>query len=285
MTSDIAKGVAAPESSSKRLNACVCILCGRDATGNGFNHFPGFIHKATRYWNNGSPVHVTLTRIVWGMMMKTFVLVSFGFLALAFYELSGGADFDPSEIREQRLAVLAAEEAERAAKKAKQRAPEPAPVVVAEAPKVFVDTDPPLKPLDTDVTRVALNLTTFDAVSTASDAIEEAVAEAQQEAVPQNVSVITSSADTPAIIPSLINPNDGVTAPLSQIGLVEDIRTVSGNRVNVRQGPGTDFGVVGSIVRGDAVIILEDNGDGWVRFESVDGATNGWVADFLLTES
>lgn len=265
--------------------ACVCILCGSDATGNGIHHFPGFLDNPTCYWNLGDRFHVKLSRIVKGMMMKTFILVSFGFLGLVFYEMSGGSDFDPNAIREQRLAALAAEEAEKAAKKAEREAPEPAPVVVAEAPRVFVDTDPPLKPVDAEVTRVALNLTTLEAIPAAAPAIEAAVAEAQGEAVPQNVSLVTSSAETPAIIPSLIAPNDGLQESVSQVSLTEDIRTVSGNRVNVRGGPGTSFGVVGRMVRGDAVIVLEDNGNGWVRFESVDGATDGWVADFLLTES
>ena len=61
-----------------------------------------------------------------------------------------------------------------------------------------------------------------------------------------------------------------------------DIRKVNGTRVNVRGGPGTNFGVVGKLGKGDAVEVVEDNGAGWVRFRSVDGTASGWMADFLL---
>jgi uncharacterized protein YgiM (DUF1202 family) len=54
--------------------------------------------------------------------------------------------------------------------------------------------------------------------------------------------------------------------------------------VNVRGGPGTDFGIVTRLVRGDEVEILEDNGDGWVRLRLLGGGTEGWMADFLLTD-
>lgn len=208
--------------------------------------------------------------------MKRFILLSFGFLGWAFYEMSGGGDFESASDREARL--------------------NPAPEVVVtevtqpqttadattqeETPQV-VDTDPPQQ----DVTRVALNLTTLQ--------------DAQEAETPQNtgqtvnidpetgvaVNIDTlSSADTPAIIPSLIVGDQ--TQPQAQTEVVSntvDVRRVSGNRVNVRGGPGTDFGVVARLVRGDEVEILQDNGNGWVRMRPVDGGTEGWMADFLLT--
>ncbi|WP_422074510.1 SH3 domain-containing protein [Sulfitobacter geojensis] len=181
--------------------------------------------------------------------------------------MSGGSDFDAEAIRAARLA--AAEEP--AVIVQKEIVTTPQPVVLAAAPKVVVDTDPPL---DNGVTRVSLNLTTLGDVSSGAD----------REIVPQNASLVTSSADTPAIIPSLIDPNDGVSNAVSiPTSAAADIRTVSGNRVNVRGGPGTDFGVVSRLVRGDEVKIIQDDGNGWVRFETLDGGTGGWMADFLLT--
>ncbi|KHA51066.1 hypothetical protein Z947_1348 [Sulfitobacter geojensis] len=199
--------------------------------------------------------------------MLRFIFLSFGFLGWSFYEMSGGSDFDADAIRAARLA--AAEEP--AVIVQKEIVTTPQPVVLAAAPKVVVDTDPPL---DNGVTRVSLNLTTLGDVSSSAD----------REIVPQNASLVTSSADTPAIIPSLIDPNDGVSNAVSiPTSAAADIRTVSGNRVNVRGGPGTDFGVVSRLVRGDEVKIIQDDGNGWVRFETLDGGTGGWMADFLLT--
>ncbi len=201
--------------------------------------------------------------------MKRFILLSFGFLGWAFYEMSGGADFDAQEMRTARL------EAAEAVKVAKAESKPAAAVVVAKAPKVVVETDPPL---DTNVTRVSLNLASVSALQGTQSNVSDTVT--------QNAAIVTSSADTPAIIPSLIDPTDGLTVAVtsSESRSFDDIRTVSGNRVNVRGGPGTDFGIVARLVRGDAVKIIQDDGNGWVRFEALNGDASGWMADFLLSD-
>ena len=204
--------------------------------------------------------------------MKRFILLSFGFLGWAFYEMSGGSDFESRSDQMARLnpkpAVQMAETAE--------------PEVIKTA---FVDTDPPLNDADNDVTRIALNLTTLQDVLGETDVAEPETMVASNinpdSGVPQNVGTVTSSMDTPAIIPSLIAPNDGITIALIQAQ--GDIRKVSGNRVNVRGGPGTDFGVVTKLGRGSEVRVVLDNGDGWVKMQPLDGSPEGWMADFLLT--
>jgi uncharacterized protein YgiM (DUF1202 family) len=65
----------------------------------------------------------------------------------------------------------------------------------------------------------------------------------------------------------------------------QNLYVVVGNLVNVLGGPGTNFDVVGKLTRGTEVEVLAENGDGWVEMRSVDGATLGWMADFLLNES
>ena len=78
--------------------------------------------------------------------------------------------------------------------------------------------------------------------------------------------------------------NRASSAPSDRVSTSQsDIRVVSGNRVNVRGGPGTNFGVVGKLGAGDTVEVIEDNGAGWVRFRSVNGQETGWMADFLLS--
>lgn len=209
--------------------------------------------------------------------MKRFILLSFGFLGWAFYEMSGGDEFESASARVARLAP----------------APEVTVTEVAEAPvaetivAAVVDTDPPET---SEVSRVSLNLTTLQ------DA-QDVVAEPVRETATANVDPVTgvavntgltlASADTPAIIPSLINPNDTGTATVQPASLqtdtsIADIRTVNGNRVNVRGGPGTNFNVVGKLVRGDSVEIIEDDGNGWVLMRSVETGAQGWLADFLL---
>lgn len=214
---------------------------------------------------------------IWGHAVKKFILISFGFLGWTFYEMSGGDDFEPASAKLARLNPVT----ETVLAKASDAAKQPAP---------FLDTDPPLKP---EVTRVSLNLATVDDVlrretdiSAATQAALAEVSVTEDTGVPRNVGTLTDSASTPAIIPSLLVPNvideNPQIARLAPDGRL-DIRTVSGSRVNVRGGPGTDYGVVGRLVQGDAVEILEDSGDGWVRMRPMDGGDEGWMADFLLT--
>lgn len=188
--------------------------------------------------------------------MKTFILLTFGFLGFAFYEMSGGSEFEPMSVKMARQAPV-----------------EVAPQQVAQAPQADAVVEPAaevttasITKIDTtpDVTRVSLNLT---------DVASAAEAETVQQAT------IIDSAETPQIIlPSLIATTSGAGEQADG-----DIRKVSGNRVNVRGGPSTNFGVVNKLTRGASVRILEDNGDGWVRMQPVDGGESGWMADFLLT--
>lgn len=214
-------------------------------------------------------------------LMKRFILLTFGFLGWTFYEMSGGADFEPASVRMARLSPVDDTQPIVAAEPTVET---PTKTVVAKAPSTFVDTDPPL---DNSVTRVSLNLTSLRDVLSEPDVSEPTGVAAVQDdtGVPVNAGVLLSSADTPAIIPSLIAPNDGVVSEQATTltsSVVGDVRTVSANRVNVRGGPGTNFGVVTKLVRGDAVEILQDNGDGWVKMRMLDGGPEGWMADFLL---
>lgn len=214
--------------------------------------------------------------------MFRFILVSLGFLGWAFYEMSGGSDFDPVATRMARIEPVAETPFDAPAENSNQ-------VVLASASGDVVDTDP----FENEaVTRVSLNLTSLqDALDQSGDAavVTPAVTTVDPAVVPTNVAITTASADTPAIIPSLIVQDDTATATASPAALVSeiglDIRTVSGNRVNVRGGPSTNFSVVSKLVRGDAVEILEDNGNGWVKMRSVLTGEEGWMADFLLSES
>ncbi|MEM6941726.1 MAG: SH3 domain-containing protein [Pseudomonadota bacterium] len=225
-----------------------------------------------------------------------YILVAFLFMAWAFYELSGGGAFDPDAAREARMAEL--------------RLKEPKPISSAEpAPSALPGISTIRESADLRAApRVTLNLTSLrtaaqaqpthktitvppsatPAPPVAEEDVTAALRAALAEAPVQTAGTSTSSVDTPAILPSLIAPPQApvaapAPAPAPAPQPSADIRTVSGTGVNVRGGPGTDFGVVGRLTRGDEIRVLEDNGAGWVRFETPDGATAGWLADFLLT--
>lgn len=61
-----------------------------------------------------------------------------------------------------------------------------------------------------------------------------------------------------------------------------DLREVNGDRVNMREGPGTDFGVVDQLLRGTVIEVIELGGNGWVRVRVDASGRSGWVSDQFL---
>lgn len=193
-----------------------------------------------------------------------FIVCVFAFLAFAFYQLSGGADFDPVETRLARVDVTE---------------PEPtAATRIAQAESTLPQT-----PI---ITPVKLNLTPQ------KEPVEELTEEVVASATPGEADL---DEEPPAIIlPSLIQTiavvtpvsfaDDATEAESAPDTSALKIRSVTGNRVNVRGGPGTTFSVVTQLVRGDEVEILEDPGQGWVQLRPLNGGPIGWTADFLLSE-
>ena len=228
--------------------------------------------------------------------MKRFIFLTFGFMGWAFYEMSGGADFVPAGPQ-----MASSETAASALIASAEAGTTSSTLVTATAANAARKAESPITPFaepaparDVTATRVALNLTTLSDLPQANDAmVQKAVATPADRAGAKVVKAVststpkvekaaysTTSANAPVVIPSLINATDNGTTYVSTTQA--DIRKVNGTRVNVRGGPGTNFGVVGKLGKGDAVEVVEDNGAGWVRFRSVDGTASGWMADFLL---
>ncbi|MEM9349690.1 MAG: SH3 domain-containing protein [Pseudomonadota bacterium] len=70
-------------------------------------------------------------------------------------------------------------------------------------------------------------------------------------------------------------PEEVVVAPV-------DLRSVSGSRVNMRNGPGTQYQVLAQLVRGDEAEVLQDPGAGWVKIRVAKTGRVGWMAASLL---
>ncbi len=58
---------------------------------------------------------------------------------------------------------------------------------------------------------------------------------------------------------------------------------VTGTRVNLRSGPGTSNGVVGSLTLGAEAEVLGDD-SGWYQIRTADGALSGWIHGKFLAE-
>jgi len=198
------------------------------------------------------------------MVRFGLITVSFAALGLAFYEMSGDNEFDPEALRLSRIDAVELPAA--------ATAPQPQPP---------------------EVTRVALNLTSVQDVIAPTP---RATAPAPQPTAAQVIPAAATAPEAPRIIiPSpivgAVPEGDGVQITEvdldaeADVQVAQDVRAVTGNRVNVRGGPGTDFSVVNRLTRGAEVVILQDPGTGWVKLRPVAGGPVGWMADFLLTDA
>ena len=193
--------------------------------------------------------------------MTRFIVLTFGFLAWSFYEMSGGADYRPMV---QASAATVTQDTE---------------VEVASAPAA-VSTRSSEEPVSnaakfilasaSDSTEAAPEVQTAAATAPMSD--EEAVkAELASEkpAMLGNVEV----EKTEAMAFTSTDAADDT----------RDLREVTGNGVNLRAGPGTGFDVATQLSKGTRVEVLDAPGNGWVYLRTVEGRQfEGWMADFLL---
>lgn len=178
--------------------------------------------------------------------MWRFIVITFGFLGFSFYELSGGSDYAPAEGSRQAVAIERNKvEAQRALAEAQSKPQAPAPVPV--------------------ITVAAAQPEATIVLASATATTEPKPAAAKPE--------------TPVV--DLTKANALTASPEPE----KDIREVTGNRVNLRRGPGTDYSAVGKLRRGDQVLILRDNGDGWLKLRVIETGRIGYMADFLLTAS
>lgn len=228
----------------------------------------------------------------WGFGVKSFMVMTFAVLAVAFYELSGGSDFEPRAWRaapEPALPMAAA-------------ASEPATTEAAAQPDAVVQTAsfaPDVQASEPVVTRASLNLTDIvdepapskeDIFDVSSDAQTETapVQERPRSATSEETAALLEqfpASETPEIsLPSLESAIRRNIAGVAGQDALRDIRTVTGSVVNMRAGPGTGYDVVGQLAEGDTVEILEDSGAGWVRLKALGSDATGWMATFLLSE-
>lgn len=186
--------------------------------------------------------------------MRTFVVLSFLLMGWAYWVLSGGSGFAPEAWPE--VAEVATGEAE---------AP---PVVEITRADASLD-DLPLAPAGPEGT----DLATLRAPSPSPEPAEPlAPAEALLALAPEMAAPLAPRPET-AEAPEAANLE--AAAPVA----APDLRAVTGDAVNLREGPGTDFAVVGRMGRGDRAEVLEA-ADGWMRVRSPAG--EGWMAERFL---
>lgn len=192
--------------------------------------------------------------------MSRFVILSFVGLGFAFYELSGGADFEPP-VR----TVTPSPVAEAAP------ATTTSPVqteLVQQAGLPTVPATPVTRPTD-----VSAQLRTAALVSDGKTRLTLATEGLQMASLEGGL-----AAGTVAV--SAVTP-DVVEETPEEIAL--DIRTVRASRVNMRQGPNTTYPILSRLLAGDKVEILRDEGAGWAMLKVEKTGQVGWIATSLLS--
>ena len=179
--------------------------------------------------------------------MWKYLLFCFAMLGWAFFELSGGQDFEPE------LAMS-----------------------VSEVVTPTDDVDPIDRSFDREeVARAATN---------ALRSIEfDDHAEA---AVPVNVVTdvalwkVSADTETSAIIENILD--DVVPVVAAAVPSDENLYAVSVNRANMRNGPSTRNGVIAKLERGTAVQLLPSSSGSWVKLRVVETNRVGWISKKLL---
>lgn len=207
--------------------------------------------------------------------MTRLVLVTFAALGWTFYVMSGGPDFEPRGVRTA--------EPERVATAPRPVKPtvEPAPaetLVVRAAVKPSVSPPPvteTVAELDEAETKALLSqvaaglkanpsLFADENVTLTLASLEQGLASLEQ---------VTTDAELPTV---------ELPAPVE---VTKDIREISGTRVNLRDGPGTIYPIVGKARIGQQVEVFGDSGTGWLRLRVLPGQQVGWISASLVRKT
>lgn len=216
-----------------------------------------------------------------------FVMISFAVMGLAFYELSGGSDFQP-------------------------RGERPTKSILAELPATSTPSrkatapTPPTRATDLVAKRVIArrNASGPAPAQTSAAAVAQEAAEQTRQARTGLMQGLTLAVATkpagpardmrdttvlsladyvrPAAAPSASSPVR--TSAPAETAVAEpepDLREVAATRVNMRNGPGTTYSVIGRLQLGQEIEVLSDSGNGWLRVRAMPGQQVGWVAASL----
>lgn len=228
--------------------------------------------------------------------MKRFIFVSFGFLAWAFYELSGGADFQPRVAATPPVATPEIAQKASSTVSDKPVSVEAATLVaspaIAPVNAALVTQDPAPVPVAAVDTIPATTVTATESDLQTVDNLNQIRA-----GLGQGLSLFPGSDPVaqPMMLASLEQGVAGmVTAPPADPEPSEpvveapppaDIREIRGTRVNMRDGPGTIYPVITRLTLGQEVEVLGDSGTGWLRLRTLPDQTTGWIAASLVSKA
>lgn len=207
--------------------------------------------------------------------MIKYIALTFVFLGWAWYEMSGGSEFEPG------LAMAEANvEAEDDAGTAN------AASIVSRSNTASFDLVS-VAGAQGDIAPVSVDPAKIRAL--AEENVAEVVPDTKID--PEAATVLAAISDedlSAAAQPRILTDAYDVSPVLQTSRVIEeapekDIRYVTGNRVNMRTGPGTKYSVLSKLSQGEEVEVLQEPGNGWIKLRTVESNRIGWMADWLLT--
>lgn len=197
--------------------------------------------------------------------MNKYIVIAFAFLGVWFYEASGGSKFEPGE---NSLSVFADPKPIKPRVEPRQemvaRADTTAPITEVLPARASTEVEAEAADPTAGLTFVSMDVPLFE------PQVVELETDSVANAEPTSEPVAVDVAEAPE--PQVLEP-------------VRDLRFVDGDRVNMRGGPGTDYAVVGKLLRNDLVEVLKDDGSGWLHLRDTATGIEGWMADWLVTAS
>lgn len=211
--------------------------------------------------------------------MRLFIALSFAALAVLYWAVSGGSGFVPEAWPRQTASTGGTANASEGVSEgvsdvAVTRAEPPTSDPVTPPPEPAALTPEPA------VTAVEAAVVTAAAPESAESQAAAPEPTAGPEGLPETP--VEPDEALAALAPDLADaPPDA--APASPVEAAAPApparREVTGDRVNLREGPGTTFDVVGRLARGEAAEVIELR-DGWARVRV--GANEGWMSERFL---
>lgn len=214
--------------------------------------------------------------------MFRVMFITFGVLGWAWYELSGGSEFEAGDTGVTLMAAVPDTPLEASPGPEVTRADRSASDLSSVAP-VREAAAPVRRPLPEPAKAVI-------AAEPVVPADPQKFAALLETALPDEPEGNFDDAPVAQVTPVAATARPAVAEPVvAEPAVAEpqmaDLRVVVGSRVNLRDGPATSYGVVTQLLQGEFVEVLDETGDGWVRLRAVDGDNEGWMSASFLVAS
>lgn len=196
-----------------------------------------------------------------------YMILTFGFLGWGFYELSGGADFVPHSAN-QTIAENSATAA------------------TVEHTQTIAAAEPAVQRVDIATRNAGLSLTAITQTTDQDDLVVQAsLSQPEPAAETYQFESLVEGAPTAADLLDQARAEEILNQPdpvITEAAVSTDpLWQVSGRRVNMRSGPGTNHGVVATLDQGSELELV-DTSNGWAQVRVVESGRIGWMAERLI---